>query len=428
MDVSARRFDHYIDALVSELGRSNRSEQFRSYCTGLLLPGERKSVEPLAARINPTNVRQTHQSLHHFIADSPWSDEAVLARVRELVLPVLQRREPISVWIVDDTGMPKKGEHSVGVAHQYCGQLGKLANCQVAVSLSVANAHASLPIAYRLYLPQQWADDGPRRKAVGVPSDIAFQTKPQISLEQIRSARAAGVARGVVVADAAYGNDHGYRDGLTALDIQYAVAIQSSTTVWRPGESPLTSQERSNKRGRPATRLAHTADRKPISVFDLAQELPKSAFAEITWREGTKTPLRSRFAAIRVRTAHRDSERSTPREQEWLLIEWPQSENTPIRYWLSTLDESTSKSDLVKVVMTRWRIERDYQDLKQELGLGHYEGRSWRGFHHHATLCIAAYGFLLIDQGGFSPSGRRRRTRLAQPTIPASFRPRGAPD
>jgi SRSO17 transposase len=424
-----RRFDNYIDALAEALGRVGRAAPFRSYCVGLLLPGERKSVEPLAARLNPANLRQTHQSLHHFVADSPWRDEAVLGRVKDLVLPVVQQQAPISAWIVDDTGMPKKGKFSVGVAHQYCGQLGKQANCQVAVSLSIANEHASLPIAYRLYLPRSWAEDERRRDAVGVPPEILFETKQKISLEQIRQAVAAGVPQGVVVADAAYGNDNAFREGISALDLRYAVAIQSTTAIWRPGESPLTPQERAKKkRGRPITRLTHAKDRKPISVLQLAHELPKSAFRALTWREGTNKPLRSRFAAARVRVAHGDLERSTPHEPEWLLMEWPTGEEAPTKYWLSTLEESASKAQLVQTVMTRWRIERDYQNLKQELGLGQYEGRSWRGFHHHATLCIAAYGFLLIDQGGFSPSGRPRRLQFAQPAIPDNFRPRGAAD
>jgi SRSO17 transposase len=393
----------------------------------LLLPGKRKSVEPMAARIMPTNLRQTHQSMHHFVADSPWNDKRLLARVVKLVIPVIQKRMPISAWIIDDTGMPKKGQHSVGVAHQYCGQLGKQANCQVAVSLSVANAHASLPVSYGLYLPKSWSEDPLRRKTAGVPDEIVFQTKPQIALEQIKNAVAAGIPHGVVIADAAYGNDNGFRDGVTALGLQYAVSIQSSTTVWRPGESPLLPHERGEKpHGRPITRLGQTADRKPIAVLDLARELPQSAFEDVAWREGTNKTLRSRFATMRVRAANRDNQRSTPHELEWLLIEWPKDEDAPTKYWLSTLDESVSKSDLINTVMTRWRIERDYQNLKQELGLGHYEGRSWRGFHHHATLCIAAYGFLLIDQGGFSPSAGHWRIEFAQSSLPNNFRPRGA--
>jgi SRSO17 transposase len=427
-DADLQQFDDYMKLLSGALGHSDRIVPFRSYSMGLILPGERKSVEPMSAQIDPRNVRKTHQSLHHFVATSAWSDEAVISRVREAVIPVMQAREALQAWIIDDTGIPKKGKHSVGVSHQYCGQLGKQANCQVAVSLSIANTFASLPIAYRLYIPKAWFDDehADRRKACGVPSDVEFFTKPQIALEQIREAVVAGIPKGVVVADAAYGNTTSFRDGITALGVTYALSVQAATSVWRPGEAPLKPPKRRSKRGRVPIRLRRTAKRHPISIEDLAYELPQSAFKQITWREGTAKALRSRFAAIRVRPANGDTSRSSPREYEWLLIEWPKDQEAPTKYWLSTLDESMSVDDLVKASMLRWRIERDYQDLKQELGLGQYEGRSWRGFHHHATLCIAAYGFLLIKQGGFSPFGRPR-VRLPQPPIPDDFRPRGSP-
>ncbi len=426
MDDQQHQFDRFIEAISPVLEHADRVGPFGAYCMGVMLEGERKSVEPMAARLNPTNLRRTHQSLHHFISTSAWSDQAVLTRVGELAIPVMQQREPIRAWIVDDTGIPKKGKHSVGVSHQYCGQLGKQANCQVAVSLSIANSRASLPIAYQLYLSLTWAEDAVRRKACGVPDDIVFATKPQISLEQIRAAVAAGLPTGVVIADAAYGNDTGFRDGLSALGVPYAVCIQGSTTIWRPGEAPLAPPQRRGTRGPVPIRLERSADQRPISALNFARELPEADFDEITWREGTKKQLRSRFAAMRVRPAHRDTLRSVPRDYEWLLVEWPKDEDAPTKYWLSTLADSTSKTELVNSVMLRWRIERDYQDLKQELGLGHYEGRGWRGFHHHATLCIAAYSFLLINQGGFSPSARRR-LQLAQPALPTDFRPRGSP-
>jgi SRSO17 transposase len=425
MESDSQRFDRYIDAISDELGHADRVAPFRAYCTGLLLPGERKSVEPLAARVGPTNVRKTHQSLHHFVSTSSWDDQAVLLRVGQLAIPMLQSRESIRTWIVDDTGIPKKGKHSVGVAHQYCGQLGKQANCQVAVSLSIANTFASLPIAYRLYLPQPWIDDKEKRESTGVPDNIGFATKQQISMDQIRGALEAGIPAGVITADAAYGNDTNFRDQLSNLNLAYAVNIQGTTSVWRPEEAPLAPPPRRGKRGKMPIRLQRTDEQRPISAQALAHELPPSAFVDITWREGTKAPLRSRFATLRVRPAHRDTLRSAPRDHEWLLIEWPQEEKTPTKYWLSTMDESTLMQTMVETVKLRWRIERDYQELKQELGLAQYEGRGWRGFHHHATLCIAAYGFLLIDQGGFSPSGGRR-LQLAQPALPDNFRPRGS--
>jgi SRSO17 transposase len=404
-DADIARLDAYIDRLSGALGHADRVFPFRSYLIGTMLPGKRKSIEPMSARLDPENVPRMHQKLQHFIATSPWHDDAVLARVRDEVIPQMQDREPIQAWIVDDSGMPKKGKLSVGVAHQYCGQLGKQANCQVAVSLSIANSFASLPIAYQLYMPQAWLDDehADKRKKCKVPVDIAFRTKPQIALEQISEALEADVPRGVVLADAAYGNNTAFRTGLTALSAQYSVNIQETTTAWPDGQAPLKPPRQRSKRGRKPIRIRHTRRRHPVRVRDLAHALPESAFKRISWREGTAKPLTSRFAATRVRPASGDTALSAPREYEWLLIEWPKDEKAPTKYWLSTMSEATPLVDLVTTSMLRWRIERDYQNLKQELGLGQYEGRSWQGFHHHATVCIAAYGFLLITQGGFSP-------------------------
>lgn len=351
----------------------------------------------------------------------------MLAKVRELVLPQIERYGPITTWIVDDTGIPKKGQHSVGVAHQYCGQLGKQANCQVAVSLSVANDFASLPIDFRLYVPKNWTDDPERSRRAGIPADVRFSTKPQIALQQLRSACATDIPRGVVVADAAYGNDTEFREEITALGLPYMMAVQGTTSVWRPGEAPLPPQKRSTTVGRPPTLVRRTRRHAPISVVELAHELPATAYHSITWREGTNAPLRSRFAAVRVRPAHRDTLRNAPREEEWLLIEWPKDDEHPRKLWLSTAPADATLSQLVSLAQSRWRIERDYQELKDELGLNQYEGRSWRGFHHHASLCIAAYGFLVAERGSFSPSGDIR-AELSQPPVPDDYRPRGSAD
>ena len=412
-----QRLDEYLDELAT--AHADREAPFRSYCLGLLLDGERKSVEPMAARLDPEHVQAKHQSLHHFVAQAVWSDGAVLEAVRRHVVPALERHGPITAWIVDDTGIPKKGRHSVGVARQYCGQLGKQDNCQVAVTLSLANDRASLPVAYRLYLPETWAGDAERRIKAGVPPDITFQTKPQIALDQIRAACAAGLPHGLVLA--AYGNDTDFRTGLTALI--YAVGIQSSTTVWAPGTRPLPPKPWSGK-GRRPKRLRRDADHQPVSVKQLAQALPAPTWRMVAWREGTNTPLRSRFASVRVPAAHRDDERAELRPEEWLLIEWPDSEAEPTKYWLSTLPADTPLPDLVAAA--KWRIERDYQELKQEIGLNHYEGRGWRGFHHHATLCIAAYGFLIAERCLFPPRQRFDRRQGQAPALPATFRPRGA--
>jgi len=425
LSATERRFTKYVDELASSLGHADRVAPFHFYTTGLLLPGDRKSVEPMAARLAPERVRATHQSMHHFVSQADWSDRAILAKVREATLPAIERHGSIRTWIVDDTGIPKKGSQSVGVAHQYCGQLGKQANCQVAVTLSIANDFASLPIAHRLYLTKEWAEDSERRAKVGVPPQIRFATKPQIALSQIRSAQAAGVAPGVIVADAAYGNDTAFRDGITKLKLPYVLAAQSSTSAWRPGEAPLPPRHRKNGIGRPATLVRRTLRHSPISLLELVQELSPRAFKTITWREGTRTSLESRFAAIRVRPAHRDTLRSSPRDEEWLLVEWPENDTAPRKYWFSNLPPSTPLHELVEFAQMRWRIERDYQELKDELGLGHYEGRSWRGFHHHATMCIAAYGFLIAERGAFSPSDDVR-SAFKRSRLPNGFRPRGA--
>jgi SRSO17 transposase len=222
-----RRFAAYIEGLAIAAGHEDRHEPLNNYCKALLLPGERKSIEPMAARLDPENIQPMRQCLHHLVAKAPWSDETLLDHVRNYVLPTMQRQGPVVAWIVDDTGFPKKGKHSVGVTRQYCGQVGKQENCRVAVSVSVATWTSSLPVAYRLYLPKEWAEGAERREKAEVPDEVVFQTKPEIALDQIRAAVAANLDRGVVLADAAYGINTDFRDGLTALGLQYAVGVQS---------------------------------------------------------------------------------------------------------------------------------------------------------------------------------------------------------
>ena len=426
MASSEGRFSAYVEGLVSVIGHADRAKPLRDYCVGLLLPGERKSVEPMAAVTAPQRTAAQHQSLLHFVGEGGWSDEKVLSKVRQMVLPAIERHRPIEAWIIDDTGFPKKGRHSVGVARQYCGQLGKQDNCQVAVSLSLANADGSLPVAYRLYLPEAWACDAARRKKVGVPEEIGFQTKPEIALAQIRAAHAAGLPRGPVLMDAGYGPHSDLRSAVTALGLAYVAGVLSNTTVWAPGRGPLPPKAYTPGRGQPTKRLRRDGEHRPVKVKDIAFGLPSKAWRTITWREGTNVPLRSRFARLRVRIARRDFERSQPWPEEWLLIEWPKGEKQPTKYWLSTLPANIGFVRLVDLAKLRWRIERDYQELKQELGLGHFEGRGWRGFHHHATLCIAAYGFLISERETIPPSAARRAPPFAQLALPQSYRPRGS--
>ena len=338
---SESRFSAYVEGLVSVIGHADRASPLRDYCLGLMMPCERKSVEPMAAVTAPGRTAAQHQSLLHFVGNAAWSDEKVLAKAREMVLPAIERQGPIEAWIIDDTGFPKKGEHSVGVTRQYCGQLGKQDNCQVAVSLSLANRHASLPVAYRLYLPEDWAGDSKRRHKTGVPEDIRFKTKPEIALEQIEAACKANLPRGVVLMDAGYGCNTDLRTGVRALGLRYVAGILPNTSVWTSGTGPLPPKKWSGQ-GRPPKLIRWDDMHRPISVKQLALDLPKRAWRTIQWREGTAE-------------------------------------------WLSS------------------RIERDYQELKQEVGLGHFEGRGWRGFHHHATLCIAAYGFSDLRAGDDSP-------------------------
>jgi SRSO17 transposase len=416
------RFSAYVDELATVMGHADREGPLRDYCMGLLLPGERKSVEPMAAITAPARTAAQHQSLLHFVGESRWLDDDVLTKVREMVQPAIERGGAIEAWIVDDTGFPKKGKHSVGVARQYCGQLGKQDNCQVAVSLSIANHHASLPIAYRLYLPREWAEDIARRRKARVPDEIEFKTKPEIALEQIHAAREAGVPTGVVLIDAGYGASTELRTGISSLGLTYVAGILPQTKVWAtlPKRRKASGRASSNgKRRKPK--------RQRISVKELATRLPKSAWKKITWREGSADSLSSRFARVRACAAPQgDKISSSDRSDEWVLIEWPKSEPEPTKYWLSTLPDNTSFQQLVDLTKLRWRIERDYQELKQEVGLGHFEGRGWPGFHHHASLCIAAYGFLVSERETIPPSGPSPRPIFAQPTISANYRPRGA--
>src|SRR6195952_438180 len=283
------RFAAFVEGLAGVLGHADRIGPLRDYCTGLILPGERKSVEPMAAKTAPGRTAAQHQSLLHFVGIATWSDEKLLTKVREMVLPAMERQEPIQAWIIDDTGFPKQGKHSVGVQHQYCGQLGKEANCQVAVSLSIANHSASLPVAWRLYLPKEWIKDKARRAKTGVPREIRFKTKPEIALDQIRWACEAGLPRGVALMDGGYGTDSRLRTGMTALGVSYVVGIQPKILMWPPGSGP-------KRRGKPLNNTGRRDEPDLISAKRLARNLPKDAWHTIRWGEGSWHWLSSRFA------------------------------------------------------------------------------------------------------------------------------------
>jgi len=412
------RFEAYIDGLASVIGHADRVRPLHDYCVGLVLPAERKSVEPMAAITAPERTSAQHQSLLHFVGQGQWSDEKVLAKVRELVLPAIERHGAIRAWIIDDTSFPKQGRHSVGVARQYCGQLGKQDNCQTVVTLSLANDYASLPVAHRLYLPREWIDDAARRAKAGVPEDIGFKTKPQIALDLIRWACAAGLPRGVGLLDAGYGVDATLRMGLNDLGIAYVAGVLPNTLAWKPGTRP--------EPGEGAPKKGRRGDSDILSLKEIALGLKAKAWRTVEWREGTCDVLSSRFARLRVHVAHRHLTADRHAE-EWLLIEWPSDEPEPTKYWLSTCRKDIAIDELVDLAKLRWRIERDYQELKQEVGLGHYEGRGWRGFHHHITLSIAAYGFLISERKTIPPSAPRRAVLSPPSALPQGWRPRGSP-
>ena len=426
MDIG-KEFNRYMTHLMQGLGHADRHSGLVGYCTGLMLPLSRKSVEPMAARVDPLHASARHQSLHHFIANAQWSDQQLLRHVAQWVVPLMDFSTG-GWWIIDDTGFPKKGTHSVGVTRQYCGVLGKQDNCQVAVSVSLACEQGSLPVAWQLYLPQIWAEDSARRAKAGIPADLAFATKPQIALQQIRELLSEGAPHHCVLADAGYGIDAAFRQGLTDQGLSYVVGITSAVVVWAPGVEPLPPKPYQGM-GRPPVMPRRTAKRQPVNVKALAQGLPDSAYHHISWREGSNERLSGRFAAVRVRCAGGNLGKARLLPRQWLLIEWPADQAEPEKYYLSTLPETAALNDLVCAAHIRWRIERDYQDLKQDLGLGHYEGRGWRGFHHLASLSLAAYGFLMAQRlkSGSDAGGKKNFVARQVPAVPKDYIPRGSP-
>jgi SRSO17 transposase len=394
-----QELNDYVASMVAGMGRVERRAALSSYVTGLLLDGERKSIEPMAARLvdDAAEVEAMRQRLQQAVVIADWSDREMfrrLARKLDVELP------GVEALVVDDTGFAKKGVYSVGVARQYSGTLGRVDNCQVAVSLHLAGEMGSGCIALRLYLPDEWTDDRRRMNGVGVPDEIKFQTKMEIALGQIDAALADGVRRHMVLADAGYGDSHEFRQALRERGLVYAVGVNGSPVVWSPSSNPRIPP-RNGPKGHPPTRYRDEAN-PPIPIGELAKTLK---YRKVSWREGSKGWQSSRFAAVRIRTAHRHTLSRPPGDEEWLLCEWPKGEAGPTKHWLSTLPADTSVGALVRAAKLRWRVERDYQDLKGELGLDHYEGRTWRGFHHHATLCAIAHGFLALQRALSPPEG-----------------------
>lgn len=394
LDVELRE---YLEYFIEGLGRPERRDALRLYMTGLLLDGERKSIEPIAQRLvkDDSQTEAMRQRLQQAVAIADWGNEVMLGRLAKK----LDRELPgVQALVIDDTGFAKKGNHSVGVQRQYSGTLGRVDNCQVAVSLHLASEHGSGMIGFRLFLPESWASDASRRRKAGVPEDVVFASKGEIALAQLDWALASGVRKQVVLADGGYGESTEFREQLDARGLEYVVAVNGEIVVWRPQSTPRIAHKASGSRGRPPTRY-RDEDNPPLALKTLAATL---RFRKLSWRLGSRGIQTGEFAALRVRTAHRHQNGVPPGVEQWLLCQRIDGGKSH-KYWLSNLAATTRASELVRLAKLRWRIERDYQELKQELGLDHYEGRTWRGFHHHATLCAVAHGFLALRRALFPP-------------------------
>lgn len=381
-----KRLEQFLADLLEPLGRRERRHWGAVYVRGLLLDGERKSIEPMAARLPEGNV----QAMRQLIGQSPWLWAPVWQRLAQRMTGELT---PEPVWVIDDTGFPKQGHHSVGVARQYSGTLGKTANCQVAVSLHQMAGEESTILDWRLYLPESWTQDPERRAAAGIPDEVKFQTKWQLALELIDEARQWGLRCGVVLADAGYGEVTEFRQGLEARQLPYAVGISSSWGVW--AKSPRRRKWQARGRGRPP-RVYPYDEQRPCAVSEVAQKA--RGWKQVRWRQGTKGWLGSHFYAGRVQPSHGFHEGQPPHPEVWLLVEGPPGDKEPTKYFLCDLPAHYSLRRLARIVKGRWKIEPDYQQLKEELGLDHYEGRHWNGWHHHVTLVMLAHAFLTLER------------------------------
>jgi SRSO17 transposase len=393
----AEGLEERAEAFLARIGRHLRDVRKRAsfalYFFGLLGDGERKSAEPIAARAcgDPQRARATHEQLLHFLGRSRWDDRAVRREAVRYALEAMPSSEPATVWIVDDTGFLKQGSHSVGVQRQYTGSAGKTANCQIGVSLAVATQTHQLPLDFELYLPRSWTDDPARCQQARVPQDVTFKTKIDLALGMIARAAENGIPGDTVLADAAFGEACDFRDTLRVLGFDYAVAVSSKTHVQlEPGE-PL------------------------LRVDQIAKQVGPRAFRLLSWREGTRKTLRSRFAFRRVRAVQNDGVPLEQREPVWLLMEWPEGEERPSQYYLTTLPRRMSKKQIVRTLKERWRTERMYEDLKGEFGLDHFEGRSYPGWHHHVSVVLCSYAFAVAERARHFPPTARRSS--SSPTL-----------
>ncbi len=387
----------FVGEVAAGLSLARQRENALLYVRGLIEQGGRKSLQPTLFRLEETPAR--YESMQQFLADSPWAPALLVRACAERVAPELG----VTAWVVDDTGVPKDGKHSPGVKRQYSGTLGKIGNCQITVSVHAVGERGTLPLGWRLYLPADWCDDLPRRRQAKIPDEVCFQTKPELAAGLCEQAAGWEVPAAPILADCAYGEDSGFRTKLHAHELEYVLAVSAQISVYGP-ETTLAVPQRNGNTGRPRT--VARPDRKPESVRSLAERLPAEAFKRLPCRT---TPagedVQGRFAFVRVVATHPVRNDHQPPRWEWLIIEWPAGEEAPSDYWLSNLGEDTEPERLARLARLRWTIELDYRQLKGELGLDHYEGRSYAGFHHHCALVTCAHAFLTLER--LCPRARR---------------------
>lgn len=388
---AAQRLEDYLGRIGGSLRDKRKRASFALYAMGLLTEAERKSIEPMAARAcgDPARARAMHDKLLHFIGQAAWDDRAVRRLAAKECIEALEKHEPVNVWIIDDTGFLKQGEHSVGVQRQYTGSAGKITNCQVAVSLVVANGHAQVPIDFELYLPECWTENPQRRKEAKIPDEVVFRTKPELALEMIERAARDGVPGEIVLADCDYGKCPLFREPLRLHGLDYGLAVSESTSLWC-----------ADAKGR---RVGGA-----LTASELGRRLMHGGYRRVRWREGTKGWLSSRYCIRRVVINQDDGAEPDQREAVWLLIEWPDNESIPTKFLLTTLPRRMGAAAIVRLLRERWRTEQAYQEMKGELGLDHFEGRLFRGWHHHVSVVLCCYAFVVAERARhFSPSALR---------------------
>ena len=391
--VVAKRLEVFGSLVLA--GAMNRPVQRRNggvYLRGLIEQGPRKSLEPMVERLGGD---ADYQSLQQFLADSPWDPAVVVGAVAERVTPAIA----VEAWVLDDTGFPKDGKDSPGVKRQYSGTLGKIGNCQIGVSVHAVGSKGTVPLGWALYLPKEWCDDPERRRKAKIPDEVEFKTKPELGVELIERAAGWKVPQAPVLGDCAYGDKTELRARLDAAGREYVLSVSPDTTVFAPETVFEVPEPRGRGRqGRQRTRSR--PDRKPEAIGALIAGLDGGQFQTVTFRDGPDgEQMTSRFCFLRVRAGN-DWEKGTPSppREEWLIAEWPDGKEKPTDYWLSTLPADTAPEQLARLARLRWKIELDYKQLKGELGLDHYEGRSWLGWYHHTALVTAAHGFMTLER------------------------------